>query len=91
MTSQTVNNHAKTCYTNFEFALNHVRVALDEITKLTKTLNRSGGNADRFQGWQVPSRDDVQAATRKCSMELDGLRAASTTYKAELIARGWRV
>jgi hypothetical protein len=90
MTSQTLNNHAKARYLEFEFALDSVRAAFDELSKLSKALNDRNG-AGRFEGWQVPTKDEVQAAIRTASAELDELKAAATKRKAELVARGWRV
>jgi hypothetical protein len=90
MTSQTINNHAKARYLEFEFTLDAVRAAFDELAKLAKTLDDTG-RVDRFEGWQVPTRDELQAVLRQASAELDQLKAAATQRKAELVARGWRV
>lgn len=90
MTSQTINNRNKAKYTEFEHALDEVRVAFDEVAKLGKTLN-DNGKGDRFEGWQVPSKAEVQSSIRAASSALDDLRSAATKRKAELISRGWRV
>ncbi|MFF0149634.1 hypothetical protein ATK36_6345 [Amycolatopsis sulphurea] len=90
MTSQTINKHNKAKYTEFELALDQVRAAFDELAKLGKGLNERGGG-DRFEGWQVPGRSEVQSSIRGASASLDSLRAAATKRKAELISRGWRV
>jgi hypothetical protein len=90
MTSQTLTNHAKARYEEFEFALNAVRVAIDELTKLTVATTHHGTPA-RFEGWQVPSHEEVKGAVQKASISLDEFRAAAIKYKVELIARGWRV
>ncbi|MDT7723455.1 MAG: hypothetical protein QOI21_31 [Actinomycetota bacterium] len=90
MTSQTLTNHAKARYEEFEFALNAVRATIDELTKITGSTT-SRGTVGRFEGWQTPTHEEVKAAVRKASTDLDELRAASIKYKTELIARGWRV
>jgi hypothetical protein len=90
MQSQTVNNHAKCKYAEFDAAINTVRLALDELDKFTKNADNGKGKG-RFHGWQVPSRDEVRGTIRTASHELDALRKAALHYKAELIARGWRV
>jgi hypothetical protein len=90
MTSQTINNHAKAKYLEFEFTLDATRAAFDELAKLAKGLNDKGG-VDRFQGWQVPTKDELMTVLRKASAELDELKSAATKRKAELVARGWRV
>ena len=92
MTSQAINNHNKTRYTEFEFALDQVRVAFDEVGKLGKNLDgKKNTTGERFEGWQVPSKSDVQASLRVASDALDELRTAARKRKAELISRGWRV
>jgi hypothetical protein len=90
MTSQTITNHAKTRYAEFEFALDSVRVALDELTTLSRSIN-DGKGGGRFEGWQVPTKDELQAALRTASADLDVLKGKSKTYKEKLIANGWRV
>lgn len=90
MTSQTINKHNKARFGEFEFALDAVRAAFDELAKLGKSLD-DNGTADRFEGWQVPSKGEVQADLRAASSALDDLRTAATKRKAELISRGWRV
>ncbi|MCU1685329.1 MAG: hypothetical protein JWQ81_6068 [Amycolatopsis sp.] len=90
MTSQTINNHAKARYLEFEHALDGVRAAFDELAKLSKNLNDKRG-ADRFEGWQVPSKTELESALRAASVGLDELKADATKRKAELVARGWRV
>ncbi|MEU4245831.1 hypothetical protein AB0F15_00280 [Amycolatopsis sp. NPDC026612] len=90
MTSQTINNHNRAKYTEFEFALDQVRVAFDEIGKLAKGLNEGKTTGERFEGWQVPSKTEVKSAVTGASMALDELRTAATKRKAELISRGWR-
>ena len=70
MTSQTINNHAKAKYLEFEFTLDATRAAFDELAKLAKGLNDKGG-VDRFQGWQVPTKDEVHPHTSSsCSSRL---------------------
>jgi hypothetical protein len=91
MPSQTINNHNKARYTEFEFALDQVRVAFDEIGKLVRGLNEGKATGERFEGWQVPSKTEVKSAVNGASMALDELRTAATKRKAELISRGWRV
>ncbi len=91
MTSQSINNHNKIRFGEFEFALDQVRAAFDEVSKLGKSLNNKTGTADRFEGWQVPSKADVQSDLRTASAALDELRTAALKRKAELISRGWRV
>lgn len=90
MTSQKINNHNKAKYTEFEFALDQVRLAFDEIGKLAKGLNEGNRSGERFEGWQVPSKTEVKSSVNAASLALDELRAASTKRKAELISRGWR-
>ncbi|SFO10095.1 hypothetical protein [Amycolatopsis rubida] len=90
MTSQAINNHNKARFDEFEHALDAVRTAFDELAKLGKTLD-DNGTADRFEGWQVPSKGEVQSDLRAASSALDTLRTAATKRKAELISRGWRV
>ncbi|ANN19740.1 hypothetical protein SD37_31720 [Amycolatopsis orientalis] len=91
MTSQTINNVNKARFVEFEFALDEVRKAFDEVGKLGKSLDDKGATADRFEGWQVPSKSEVQADLRKASGALDELREVALKRKAELISRGWRV
>jgi len=91
MTSQTINNHNKARYTEYEFALDQVRVAFDEIGKLSKGLDEGGKSGERFEGWQVPSKSEVKSAVAAASGALDELRTAATKRKTELISRGWRV
>ena len=91
MTSQTINNVNKARFAEFEFALDEVRKAFDEVGKLGKSLDDKGATADRFEGWQVPSKSEVQSDLRKASGALDELREAALKRKAELISRGWRV
>jgi hypothetical protein len=91
MTSQTINNHNKARYTEYEFALDQVRVAFDEIGKLSKSLDDGGKTGERFEGWQVPSKTEVKSAVTAASAALDELRTAATKRKTELISRGWRV
>lgn len=91
MTSQTINKVNKARFTEFEFALDQVRTAFDEVGKLGKSLDDKAATADRFEGWQVPSKSEVQAALRAASGALDELRTAAMKRKAELISRGWRV
>lgn len=91
MTSQTINNVNKARFIEFEFALDEVRKAFDEVGKLGKSLDDKGATADRFEGWQVPTKAEVQAALRDASTALDELREAALKRKAELISRGWRV
>jgi hypothetical protein len=90
MQSQAANNHAKRKYAEFDSAINTVRQALDELDKFTKGADGGKGKG-RFHGWRVPSRDEVRCTIRTASTELDSLRKAALHYKAELIARGWRV
>ncbi|OAP24627.1 MULTISPECIES: hypothetical protein [Amycolatopsis] len=90
MTSQKINNYNKVKFGEFEFALDAVRTAFDELAKLGKSLD-DNGTADRFEGWQVPSKGEVQSDLRGASAALDDLRSAATKRKAELISRGWRV
>ncbi|MGV9361964.1 hypothetical protein [Amycolatopsis sp. NPDC003731] len=89
MTSQTINNHNKAKYTEFEFALDQVRVAFDEIGKLTRALNEGKSTGERFEGWQVPSKTEVKSAVTSASGALDELRTAATKRKDVLISRSW--
>ncbi len=91
MTSQTINKVNKARFVEFEFALDEVRKAFDEVGKLGKSLDDKGATADRFEGWQVPSKSDVQSDLRAASSALDELREAALKRKAELISRDWRV
>jgi hypothetical protein len=90
MTSQTINNHNKAKFEEFEFALDQVRVKFDEIGTLARALNEGGKTGDRFEGWQVPSKTEVKSAVTTASGALDGLRTAATKRKDELISRSWR-
>ena len=90
MPSQTINKHNKAKYAEFEFALDQVRVAFDEISKLARALNEGKKTGERFEGWQVPSKTEVKSAVTAASGALDELRTAATKRKAELISRGWR-
>jgi hypothetical protein len=87
--SQTINEQAKKKYLDFENAINTARMAVDELTQLSKKLHDQPGT--RFEGWQVPSKDEITTAIRKASADLDALRAAAVQYKAELLSRTWRV
>ncbi|WP_435062070.1 hypothetical protein [Amycolatopsis thermoflava] len=90
MQLQTVNEHARERYHDFENAINTVRMAVDELTALSRKLSdrKDGG---RFEGWQVPTKDEITKAIRTASDDLDTLRAESVKYKAELVSRTWRV
>jgi phage terminase large subunit len=90
MPSQTINNHNQAKYTEFEFALDQVRVAFDEVSRLVRALNEGKTTGERFEGWQVPSKADVKSITHDASTALDVLRTAATKRKTELIARSWR-
>ncbi|NKQ53318.1 hypothetical protein HFP15_10535 [Amycolatopsis sp. K13G38] len=90
MQSQTINEQARRRYQQFEEAINTTRLAVDELTALSKKM-REGGGGNRFEGWQVPTKAEVTAALRKASADLDTLRQASIEYKAELLSRAWRV
>ncbi|MEV8615638.1 hypothetical protein AB0383_48430 [Amycolatopsis sp. NPDC051373] len=91
MTSQSINNHNKIRYAEFEFALDQVRNAFDDVSRMVKKLDDHGTSGNRFEGWQVPSKEDVQVCVRAASTGLDLLRESATKRKAELISRGWRV
>ncbi|MET7998492.1 hypothetical protein ABZU76_47245 [Amycolatopsis sp. NPDC005232] len=91
MTSQTINNHNKAKFVEFEFALDQVRNAFDEVARMIKKLDDNKASGDRFEGWQVPSKADVQATSKSASTGLDLLRESATKRKAELVSRGWRV
>jgi hypothetical protein len=85
--SQTINKQAQRKYSDFENAITTVRMALDELIKLSKKLK-----APNLQAiWQLPDKEEVIAAVQKASRDLDSLHKNATTYKAELISRTWRV
>ncbi|MEU5257340.1 hypothetical protein [Amycolatopsis sp. NPDC021455] len=90
MPNQAINNHNQAKYTEFEFALDQVRVIFDEVGRLVRALNEGKVTGERFEGWQVPSRAEVKSATTAASTALDVLRTAATKRKTELIARSWR-
>ncbi|OZM73570.1 hypothetical protein CFN78_08535 [Amycolatopsis antarctica] len=89
MVSQTLNNHARRKYSDFENAITATRMALDELDKFTRTFTEKSDA--RFHGWRVPSKKEIRAAISQASAELDTLRREATKYKAQLIANGWRV
>lgn len=89
MQVQPINNHARKRYSEFDSAMEAVRVAVDELmTTAKKFRDRADG---RFNGWQVPTKNEVVGAVRKASDDLDGLRKNARKYRAELVSRGWRV
>lgn len=90
MVSQTITEQARKRYLTFENAITTVRMALDELTAIGKKL-QDRGDGTRFEGWQVPSRDEIVTAIAKASKDLDTLRSESVKYKADLISRSWRV
>lgn len=91
MTSQTLNNFNKARYDEFEFALDQVRIAFDELGKFTKSIDNGKRTSEPFAGWQVPTKDEVRKTVNAASGALDVLRTACTKRKTELISRGWRV
>jgi hypothetical protein len=88
MQVQVVNQHAVVKYREFEWAMETVREALEATERL---VNGMSDQADRFHGWQVPTKKEVQEARKKAVALLDGLRRKAKEFEAELLSRGWRV
>ena len=89
MQVQTVNNHARKRYSEFESALETVRIAVDELQKTARGF--PDGKSRQFSGWQVPTKGEVVGAIRRAGDDMETLRANARKYKSELISRGWRV
>jgi len=89
MQVQVVNQHAVVKYREFEWAMETVRESLEATERLVNGMvDHSPG---RFQGWQVPTKKEVQEARKKAVTLLDGLRRKAKEFEAELLSRGWRV
>jgi hypothetical protein len=86
---QVVNQHAVVKYREFEWALQTVCESLDATERLVNGM--ADHAAGRFQGWQVPTKKEVQEARKKAVVLLDGLRKKAKEFEAELLSRGWRV
>ena len=89
MQVQAVNQHAVVKYREFEWALQTVCESLEATQRLVNAM--SDHYTGRFEGWQVPTKKEVQEARRKAVALLDGLRKKAKEYEAELLSRGWRV
>ena len=89
MQVQAVNQHAVVRYREFEWAMQTVCEALEATQRLVNAM--ADHAPGRFQGWQVPTKKEVQEARRKAVALLDGLRKKAKDYEAELLSRGWRV
>jgi len=88
MQVQVVNQHAVVKYREFEWAMETVRESLEATERLVNGMSDQSG---RFQGWQVPTKKEVQDARKKAVALLDGLRRKAKEFEAELLSRGWRV
>jgi len=86
---QVVNQHAVVKYREFEWALQTVCESLNATERLVNGM--ADHAAGRFQGWQVPTKKEVQEARKKAVVLLDGLRKKAKEFEAELLSRGWRV
>ena len=89
MQVQAVNQHAVIKYREFEWAMQTVCESLETTQRLVNGM--SDHHTGRFEGWQVPTKKEVQEARRKAVALLDGLRKKAKEYEAELLSRGWRV
>jgi hypothetical protein len=89
MQVQAVNQHAVVKYREMEWAMQTVCESLDATQRLVNGM--SDHHTGRFEGWQVPTKKEVQEARRKAVALLDGLRKKAKEYEAELLSRGWRV
>ena len=89
MQVQAVNQHAVIKYREFEWAMQTVCESLEATQRLVNGM--SDHHTGRFEGWQVPTKKEVQEARRKAVALLDGLRKKAKEYEAELLSRGWRV
>jgi vacuolar-type H+-ATPase subunit D/Vma8 len=89
MQVQAVNQHAVVKYREFEWAMQTVCESLEATQRLVNAM--SDQHTGRFEGWQVPTKKEVQEARRKAVALLDGLRKKAKEYEAELLSRGWRV
>jgi hypothetical protein len=89
MQVQAVNQHAVVRYREFEWAMQTVCESLEATERLVNAMADQA--AGRFQGWQVPTKKEVQEARKKAVALLDGLRKKAKEYEAELLSRGWRV
>ncbi len=89
MQVQAVNQHAVVKYREMEWAMQTVCESLEATQRLVNAM--SDHYTGRFEGWQVPTKKEVQEARRKAVALLDGLRKKAKEYEAELLSRGWRV
>ena len=89
MQVQAVNQHAVIKYREMEWAMQTVCESLEATQRLVNAM--SDHYTGRFEGWQVPTKKEVQEARRKAVALLDGLRKKAKEYEAELLSRGWRV
>jgi hypothetical protein len=89
MQVQAVNQHAVVKYREMEWAMQTVCESLEATQRLVNGM--SDHHTGRFEGWQVPTKKEVQEARRKAVALLDGLRKKAKEYEAELLSRGWRV
>ena len=89
MQVQAVNQHAVIKYREMEWAMQTVCESLEATQRLVNGM--SDHHTGRFEGWQVPTKKEVQEARRKAVALLDGLRKKAKEYEAELLSRGWRV
>ena len=89
MQVQAVNQHAVVKYREFEWAMQTVCESLEATQRLVNAM--ADQYTGRFEGWQVPTKKEVQEARRKAVALLDGLRKKAKEYEAELLSRGWRV
>ena len=89
MQVQAVNQHAVIKYREFEWAMQTVCESLEATQRLVNGM--SDHYTGRFEGWQVPTKKEVQEARHKAVALLDGLRKKAKEYEAELLSRGWRV
>ena len=89
MQVQAVNQHAVVKYREMEWAMQTVCESLEATQRLVNAM--SDHHTGRFEGWQVPTKKEVQEARHKAVALLDGLRKKAKEYEAELLSRGWRV
>jgi hypothetical protein len=89
MQVQAVNQHAVVKYREMEWAMQTVCESLEATQRLVNAM--ADHYTGRFEGWQVPTKKEVQEARRKAVALLDGLRKKAKEYEAELLSRGWRV
>ncbi|MGW1682861.1 hypothetical protein [Saccharopolyspora sp. NPDC002376] len=88
MQVQALNKRAMNKYQELHNALEVVRIALTEAAGLHKKIVEP---SHEDVGWQVPSREEVEAAHSKAVEQLNALHGSTVTWEKELVSRGWRV